>query len=352
MSIATASDEYDLYELVERHVNADTIKDLLRTVKLDHPDRVRVSLTKPELIDQLKSLVRGGELEMLRVFDLLREAEENGSQRIFYFRPYRDFARLLGQPAEVGRRLFGENWEEQFRTPLLTRSEVGTVVDFRPLPHKPRDWLFKLYAYDPFRKLLERSAPNSQRVVHELWQLEEERSVLIVRWNAISADSGWLEFRIPKGIIGRLSIHLANLWSLVGPIVTEADCQPVNLEPAMRRIFATHATNRRLYRIGDTQAFDSADTRYSVTPNDPENGTLADTRSGVRVNQQVLQDEGEFASLVVEWLREGSGDVLPANLRCVLGGPTRNRLHQMCVSSETSAAAVDYVTDQLRHFSR
>lgn len=347
------SDQLDLYELINTHVNADTIQELFRSLKADRPDTIKIGGNKPDLIARLKNLVAAGEIAEGHAYNLLRDAEENGNQRIYYFQPNRARTRELNSPDDVGQSLFGAGWEDKFSTPLLTKVVDGTtVVDFRRHPKKTRDWVLKLYGYANRRKFIDRTPLDVDRRYRETWEEVPTRVVLLVRWNSYTADFGWLEFRLTRGLEGREKVHLENLWEVVRPAVTLGDCHPVCLSPAIAKLFTTRGKNQTLYHLRDTEAWDRDENGYAIKPHDPDDGTLDATEHGSGMIEQIVNSGGECSSAVVEWQTETSAGCLLKALKCIIGGGTKATRHQVCIASEVSAAAVDYVTDQLRHFVR
>jgi len=104
--------EDELYRLVDLFCTADQIKELLRSAKGQKDVRITAE-NKQELVTRnLRTAVGSRALSVGQVYDLVRNAEENGNQHFFYYKPRnKDIASSLtyeseanGSGARVGRR--------------------------------------------------------------------------------------------------------------------------------------------------------------------------------------------------------------------------------------------------------
>src|ERR1700722_14942543 len=97
----------DLAKLVNDWCAVEQIAQLLRDAK-DKSDEVRVTAPKKETLieENLRTAVESGAVPLDKVYNLIREAEENGNQHIFYYRKTGD----PGSMNEVATRLWGPNW--------------------------------------------------------------------------------------------------------------------------------------------------------------------------------------------------------------------------------------------------
>jgi hypothetical protein len=105
--------------------------------------------------------------------------------------------------------------------------------------------------------------------------------------------------------------------------------------------------NRRAYYFGAStwKNSDNGSTNFSVPTGEEQGDGTAPERDDAMA--AYLKRGAPCNDLVVHWLPEGSSGNLVRELRTILGGRNRN---QVVIQAETTARAVDYVTDQLRHF--
>ena len=99
---------YDIYKLIDDLATAQEVHAVLRPYKETHPTEIHLSGNKPDLLADLKKGVLGKWIPEIKVYELLRECEENGDQHILYYTPATDVAkRLLSDGEAVAGNLFG-----------------------------------------------------------------------------------------------------------------------------------------------------------------------------------------------------------------------------------------------------
>ena len=110
----------DLYELIDKFCTASEIASVLREAKGTEGVRVTAE-NKNDLIQRnLRSAVEQRAIQISRVYDLLRDGEENGDQHVFYFRARtKKFAESPTFDA-VGKALFKNKWPEGTGLPTIT----------------------------------------------------------------------------------------------------------------------------------------------------------------------------------------------------------------------------------------
>jgi hypothetical protein len=89
-------DYKQLLDLIEQQCTAEQVKALLRTASGNKNVKVSAA-SKEELVRKnLREALDSHSLDLEKVYDLLREGEENGPQHILYFRcPHKDVAQQL-----------------------------------------------------------------------------------------------------------------------------------------------------------------------------------------------------------------------------------------------------------------
>lgn len=135
----------ELFRLVDRFCTFDQIKNLLRTAQGN--ENVRLSApTKDALVQtNLRNALESHAISIDRVYDLVRDAEENGNQHIFYFEVSKKLVQRVTLDA-VGSTLWGSDWRAKKKFPVFDLVESKFVyADFRLWnpDKKPGDWVLK-----------------------------------------------------------------------------------------------------------------------------------------------------------------------------------------------------------------
>lgn len=345
----------DLYGLVLEYCNVGPVQDLLRKYKADVPKEkksdVRVSgKNQAEIVDvNLRRAVASGIILPAEVFALLQDAEENGSQHIFYFRPKNvNVAEDLRNAEKTATSLWGQHWRSQMGFPKLELiPDNYTWSDFRDgLPGKPNDWLAKLYGHETHFKFTEQEKVDDRHFIRH-YVKDELRTVCVVRWN----NPDILELRIPRSDSNKdRDRRLALLWQFLTPAINQADLVRWNLAPCRKEMLrrAEDEEEKKIYEIGDQNFIDSESCRTSINMHTPDDMPHAAACTKKAIQAHINSDDSECDRLVVFW-KENDLNGLKKPLRVQVGGV--GHTHEVIVSSQTGAKAVDYVTNQLRRLS-
>src|SRR5258707_8373869 len=95
----------ELFRLVDNLCTADQVQALLRTVKGQKDVRITAE-NKSDLIERnLRTAVTSRALSLDQVYELVRTAEENGNQHIFYFKPKGKVSTESLKPESVAKNL-------------------------------------------------------------------------------------------------------------------------------------------------------------------------------------------------------------------------------------------------------
>lgn len=334
----------ELAKLVSVWCSVEQIAQLLRGAK-DRSDEVRVSAPKKEvLIDKnLRQAVESGAVPIDKVYDLVREAEENGSQHIFYYRRSAEVDLSMG---EIGSQLWGAKWAEKMEFPRIDLVENEFIfADFHAwnAELKPNDWVIKIYGHEyvdrPTEKIEEL---GDNRFTREFYR-EARRIVIVIRWN----NPGILEVRIPQtDSKKRVKRWLERAWLMINPALSHKAFSPWNLKKARRQMIGEQNKNGNIYRFSTTRVVDGDHNVASFEGYDPQ-VPLFDSQ-GVADSVKILLNEGECTNLYATWLT-GKNPYPSRELNTLIG---HNEPNEIVISGYCSARDVDYVTDQLRHFNR
>lgn len=332
----------DLLDLIHKYCTAEQITALLRLGK-GHKDVRITAESKEQLVNRnLREALDARAIPLDPVFALLREAEENGNHHTFYYRVSRRLIEHLTFD-KVGYALFGKSWPSKTGFPRLTLKPQDYVIsDFREYdPKKPRDWVLKLYGHELRErfKRIEEIGPE----IHKIYVREEFRHVILVRLNAPDL----LEVRVPRDESKqRIAGWLNTAWVMLQSALAKQQFAEWDLNKTRRMLVETEDKNASLYHIRDTRIVDSNDTRASFEAHATQGNLFAanETKEAIK---GLLKANGECTHAAILWLPH---DGLPADVLRTLVG--HNQPNEVIFSGSMTARDVDYVTEQLRTYSR
>ncbi|MGA2001288.1 MAG: hypothetical protein ABSG52_14960 [Terriglobales bacterium] len=342
-----STNQDELFRLVELFATSEQVKQLLRLAK-DH-EAVRITAeNKSDLIQRnLRSAVASKAITLDQVYGLVREAEENGGQHIFYFKPRNKTVAESMAFESVAKQLWGTDWQKKMSFPNVKTAKNHFVYgDFRLWnpTKKPLDWMLKLYGHMQF----ERFTGEEKQEDGGLWRLfvpEDLRIVLIARWN--SPDL--LELRVQRDQSRkRINSWLAEIWKMLGPALDKGNIDAWDLSKARRRMIDEEQKNQHIYQFRDTRLEDSVSNRMSFESHATQGNLFASTEAKQAINDVLAAKNSRCTHLSVNWLPTKDG-TLSREYRTLLGD---REAHEVIFSAQCSAAEVDYVTDKLRYFSR
>jgi hypothetical protein len=346
--------QQDIYKLVAEYCNLEPVQDLLRQHKQDVPkDRRSDVLVSGENKDEivgtnLRRAVETGIIPKADLYGLLQEAEENGGQHIFYYRPKnkviakecRDFER-------IGEAMWGKDWGTKMDFPrfhLIPSTYVW--ADFRKGIHgKPNDWIAKLYGHELQLKFTKEEALDDNHVIRH-FERQEIRTVCLARWN----NDDLLELRIPRSTSRKdQERRLAILWSNLSPALDQTNFDRWDLDSVRRALLREAESEVENYETGDKEFLDSESCRTSIVMHtqDENDAGYASEATQAAIQAHIDHDDSNCSRVIVYW-KPNDENELKKNLRVQIG--TRDYSNEVVVFSQASSRAIDYVTEQLRRF--
>jgi hypothetical protein len=333
----------DLAKLVNDWCAVEQIAQLLRDAK-DTSEEIRVSAPKKHILIEknLKSAVEAGSISLDKVYNLIREAEENGNQHIFYYR-------RTGQPGpldEVATRLWGGNWEKKMSFPRADLVENEFIfADLHPwnAALKPQDWVLKIYGHefvDKYTDVIKSIGDN--RFSHEFYR-EARRLVIVIRWN----NPGILEIRIPLTESKKRRMqYLEKTWLMIASAFSHTEYLPWKLTKARGRLITEQKKYEKIYHLSHTRVEDENHNIGTFECHDPQGHLFAEQRMVDSVKR--LIDGGECMNLRVHW-HTGNNPYPSRELSTLIGQSESN---EIVIGGYCGSRDVDHVTDQLRYFSK
>jgi hypothetical protein len=331
-----------LAKLIYEFCAVEQIAQLLRDAK-DASEEVRVTAPKKQVLIQknLRTAVEAGAIPLDKVYNLLREAEENGNQHIFYYR-------RTGQPGsleEVATRLWGANWRKKMEFPrshLVENEFIFADLHSWNAVLKPHDWVLKIYGHefvDRYTNVITSIGDN--RFSHEFYR-EARRLVIVVRWN----NPGILEIRIPlTESKRRRTEYLQKAWLMIAPAFPPTEYSPWKLTKSRGRMIAEQKKNERVYHLSHTRVEDENHNIGTFECHDPQGHLFAEQKMVESVKK--LIEGGQCVNLRVHW-HVGKNPFPSRELSTLIGQSESN---EVVLGGYCGSRDVDYVTDQLRYFS-
>ena len=171
-------------------------------------------------------------------------------------------------------------------------------------------------------------------------------SVCIARWNE-HETLPLLELRIELAArLPRFKLDINALWSRLKPAFQQDDFELWDLRVVLEKMLRGCQEHTEVYQVGLVNLKDSGDGNVRYTPY-TEYDPIDTHPTRLKTIHQLLDDGGQCDRLVVNWIAASSGGALDGSLRAYAGSRGTNEL---VVRAQTTACAVNYVTNQLRAF--
>jgi len=338
--------EKDPYKLIDHFCTVDQIKAILRAFKPDHKDEIFLSGNKPDLIENLRKVVKSKVIPFNKVVDAIREAEENGNQHIFYLEPRKESVRKKCRDGmAVATELWGEEFDEGFpRFDVVP--ETYAWADFRQgLKGRPRDWIAKAYGHYTHLEQIG-TEPRADGTIAKIFKPVDERVVCCARWN----DHGFLELRIESAPSkAKMDERIRETWKLLAPALKPTDFVAYDFSHARRRLLEERQENEAMYRLNGTQLTDSSMGSAQITPHTEDESVDGAPEREATIACYLESSDNGCRHLLVTWLPGESNKALDDDLRTISGGANTNEL---IIQSRVSSRAVDYVTNRFLEFNR
>jgi hypothetical protein len=285
-------------------------------------------------------------IDIAEVHGLVQEAEENGHQHIFIYRPKsREVAKRCSNPDAVGTNLFGAKWGSRFPNYALKPNDF-VWGDFRPNGTGSKGWTGKLYGLET-RKQLKRHV-ETDNTYTAYYDKIEIRSVILIRW----VHPGTLEIRVSQ--IGtksdtKLVAKRDMAWDRIKDAVQFHDFEPWDLQPAMRKMVESQTANSAIYTLPSTRLIDTSSGVMELSAGTDEE-SLDDAPERAAAIKSYLENGCECPFLSVNWIHESaSGMWGEKDLLTQVG---KHGVNEILIGSTVNAQTVDYVTNHLRQFAK
>lgn len=333
--------------LVEQLCTAEQVKDLLRTRRGNENIRITAE-DKDNLISRnLRTALETKAIEIEKVFDLIRDAEENGNQHIFYYRASQRLADALTFE-NVAKQLWGASWDRTVAgfPSIKLKTDGYKISDFRLFSsRKPKDWILKIYGQKTIMRPTGKSDTRADGSEWRQFVPENLRIVLSARWNAPDL----LEIRVQRNESRkRIEEWYTQVWSTLSPALPKDQFEPWKLKPSMRNIALQAEENVEVYDFRDVGVVDDVNEILGSFQAFSDEGNLFKSQLTRDAVKGFLESGGDLNSLAVRWIARPNSEPRQ-EMRTLLGV---RKLHEVLVAGHCKAGDLDYVTGQLRAFSK
>jgi hypothetical protein len=334
----------DLFNLVTEFCTFEQIKSVLESARGNKGVRLSAP-NKGELLNKnLREALDANALPLERVYDLLRDAEENGDQHVLYFRVPKTLQKSFTFE-EFGNKLALSNTLTKSFPRLDLVPNGYSIADFRTLePRRPTDWILKFYGDETREFFTGRIVPEVGTKHLKEYDVRRYRHVLIVRWNFPDL----LELRIPRDTArGRRMAWIEYLWKAVAAAVQPGMLKPWDLSQTRRNLIEQDKLEGDVFSLRDTQVMMPGQERATFEPYLPGAGLFSAEYAKAAV-RELLNAHSTCTRLNVSWLPRKGAD-FEEIIRTTIGTDQSN---EVIFPSHQKASEMDYVTDQLRRFSK
>lgn len=336
----------DALSLAGELCTSEQIRDLLRRRRGDNHVRISAQ-TKEDLVSRnLRAAVEAGSIDLQEVFDLIRLSEENGNQHVFYYRPKAKATADALTYESVAQLLWGSVWEKEIgRFPLvrLTPNDYRYTDFRRQNPKKAKDWLLKVYGHSVITRFTGKTERRNDNTLWREFVEEPLRTVLVVRWNSPNV----LELRVQRNESRkRVEEWRGKLWSMLSPAAVPQQFEPWNLEKSISRLILEQDKHTSVYNFRDARVLGEGIQATFQTYADQ--GNLFESSQARNAIKGFMAADSDCNGLTVTWL-PNSNQTPQTEIRTLLGSKESN---EMIVPGHCLSGDLDYVTDQLRKFSK
>jgi hypothetical protein len=344
--MATYKELDEALSLVENLCTTEQIADLLRRHK--GTKNVRISAeNKEDLVRRnLRTAVETNALDINEVFDLIRSAEENGNQHIFYWRPSNSRLANTLTLEHVAEQLWGANWHKVVGAfpSIRLKPDDFKYTDLRAVStRKPKDWILKIYGQKTITRATGKTETEAPGVFWREFVEESLRIVLSARWNYPDL----LEVRVQRNESRtRIDDWHKQVWAMLSPALVRSQFTEWELSDAMKRIVLEAEENSGIYEYRDAGVLDKGEDVAANFQSVSDQGNLFKSQLTVASINGYLEAGGSMKGLSVKWLANPNAEPL-VELRVLLSAKESN---EVIVYGHCSAGDLDYVTNQLRAF--
>jgi hypothetical protein len=145
-----------------------------------------------------------------------------------------------------------------------------------------------------------------------------------------------------------LLTRLRELWNKLDPALSADDFIEWDLADIRKRFVEEREHNKKLYLTGGLSLTDTSSGTASFHPSTDEEAADDAQERKAAINAYV-EAGCSCEHIVVTFVPASSSGALIDELRVIVGARYG---HEIVIQAQTSSQAVDYVTNQLRHFGR
>ncbi|HLO41943.1 MAG TPA: hypothetical protein VK176_13035 [Phycisphaerales bacterium] len=345
-----------LLSLIEKVCTQDQIKALLRDAqeRLGEGHKREVKVTGDNKADTIRTNLRravvDGHVPLDVVFKLLRDAEENGDQHIYYFTPATaGVAAKLSKFAAVAAAFYERHRTSADRLPrAIHGSENYQLVDFRVEENEAAAagsrWMAKLYGRKKYRE-----RGGDERHEDGLYWVPYKEVDVRTPLMAVYRNWGLLEMRVPRVDAAHLYAEMLNaLWEAMPEEFARENFVEWSLTDARLRLMNEYEEGISRYHIGPSQISDGEGGTVTYRPSSQDENVMA-AGGRARSLRELLKTTDGCRNLRVIWYARP--DLVPPTdeIPTVMGAMRRGAPdNEVIFTTKVSAGTLDYVAYRLR----
>ncbi|TRW22294.1 hypothetical protein FMM05_17465 [Flavobacterium zepuense] len=348
--MALSDAQKDLYrELLDTNTVLDDLHELLKKYKDDNKSLIRLSGTKPDLINNIFEAVDANIISLIEIQSLIKDTEEYGDQHIFVFgllnntrAPYYNDANGLAT------KIIPSNKRSNF--PLLTMMpENFEWADFRS-PNRGIDnsWYMKMYDLK-IRETKENddfdAVTNRRTVVYKVYPT---RMVYSIEWDGndrIEIKVNRTTFDSAKSLKKSIAQVKNAVFGGGNGVLVDQDFAPVDLRDGIARILENSEENSSIYKLIMANFVDSKGGSGQFRSIDDYGDDDLLSESSRKSAIEAYQDGNASCTVLhVRFLASGSGGALKNDVNVII---SRDAINHLIIPAKIKPSEYRYVRRQI-----
>lgn len=329
-----------ILSILPQTTNQHVVKEFLRERGFPFSARSWQALVN----DRLRPIVEARQIAMSDLFDLMRAAEEYGTQHIFLYRCARTHVSMLASPARIQRILTKSGLERLVQSPLmLEKPPRQTIADVR-VSSSAREPALVAKAVQTRIRYDFLGESEAGGVLTKRWRRIEQRAVNVAQLHR----DGLLEIRIASHHNSSLYRDDLNaFWDLIGSLLPPSRFDSVALTTAKRRIWDERKRLHHLIRFSESGMRNAGGIRLSAATG-TEQGSLLDDRGADAGIQEFMKHGSVLCEKHNIWFKAGDGPIPTKDVHVLLAGEP----HEFAITANCTRADHEYVVSQIRKHNR
>ncbi|CAM1360702.1 hypothetical protein TPENAI_20046 [Tenacibaculum litopenaei] len=335
--------------LLNELCTTDQLHTLLKGYKEEHKKDIKLSGSKSDLIENTLSGMEKEIIPFEKVFKLIQDSEEYGSQYIYLYKVLNpSLISFYNAGEKIKEKILNGVDFSKFPKTTLIPSELEWV-DFR-VPNRGvnNSWLGKLY--DKKEKEVKEKDfidPSSgKRTV--VYKTDITRVIYQVYWDGKET----LEYKVSRTAYDSSMSLRESLMKIQRKVKSTVDSakhfRKVNLTETINKFLLSYKEHKEIYCLLSTQLKDSHEGTATIRIFNEDIGDLFSDTSRKSAIEAYMNNSGNGTGIVVRFLKAGSKGELERDINVILG---RDDINQIIIQPKISPKEYRYVRRKIKEFS-